>query len=370
MTKILITGGTGFIGRHLVDYLVTNKPDFPTGPIQKIRVADKVMPVLAHMNDHHKKAFESDLVNFIQSDLKRPDHVKRAFGDEEWDYVINLASETTYGKTDPIYKEFIIDVAKNVAEAALNSKCKRFIELSTAQVYKPGKKPRKENYEKIKPWTGIARAKLEVEKILQSDFKDLDYIILRPAIVYGVADMKGLTPRVVTAAAYQFLGEKMVFLWTGDMKINSVHVVDVARAIVHVLTHGEKGSIFNLADKSNLTQKKFNSILSDIFKIKTGFAGSILSKLASIKLEEMVNQANERHMEPWNEMKKLANIKNSPLSPFIELELLSNNWLSVDGSKIESTGFKYEKPEIKAEYIKETIDSFKALKIFPEVSKK
>jgi len=325
---------------------------------------------MAHLNQEHAKLYQdSDIVEYAQCDLRKDDHVKRVFGENiQWHYVVNLASETSYGKNDAIYEEFIVNIARNVARAALKANCVRYVEMSTGQIYKPGKKPRDEACKKVKPWTGIAKAKLQVEQMLANDeFKELDHIILRPAIVYGVADMRGLSPRVITAATYQYIDAKMQFLWTGDMKINCVHVTDVARAIVHVLTHGDRGQVFNLADKSNLTQKKFNGILSEIFKIKTGFAGTILSKLASTKLKDIVEQANDRHMEPWNEMKKKAKIRTSPLSPFIDLELLSNNWLSVDGSKIESIGFKYEKPQIKTEYIREMIDSFKELNLFPDV---
>lgn len=52
-------------------------------------------------------------------------------------------------------------------------------------------------------------------------------MILRPAIVYGAGDWSGLTPRVVCAVAYSALKEKMSFLWTDSLQINTVHVDDV-----------------------------------------------------------------------------------------------------------------------------------------------
>lgn len=42
------------------------------------------------------------------------------------------------------------------------------------------------------PWTSIARYKLRVENDLQS-IPDLNYVILRPALVYGVGDKAGLS---------------------------------------------------------------------------------------------------------------------------------------------------------------------------------
>jgi nucleoside-diphosphate-sugar epimerase len=43
----------------------------------------------------------------------------------------------------------------------------------------------------------------------------------------------------------------MKFLWSGDMKINTVHVNDVVKALFHLCNHGDDGATYNLADKSN-----------------------------------------------------------------------------------------------------------------------
>ena len=43
------------------------------------------------------------------------------------------------------------------------------------------------------PWTNLAKHKLEVEKSLASFGSDLNYVILRPAIVYGLGDRNGLS---------------------------------------------------------------------------------------------------------------------------------------------------------------------------------
>ena len=66
----------------------------------------------------------------------------------------------------------------------------------------------------------------------------------------------------------------MKFLWDASMKINTVHVTDVCRAVWHVLTTPESlvpcGSIFNLADKTDTDQGKINAILERIFSVRTG----------------------------------------------------------------------------------------------------
>jgi len=99
---------------------------------------------------------------------------------------------------------------------------------------------------------------------------------------YGPGDVSAIMPRAVCAAAYVALGEKMKFLvrmsppltrlyiyfyvsfiiqWDASMKINTVHVTDVCRAIWHLLqipsaSAPPSGTIYNLCDKADTDQGK------------------------------------------------------------------------------------------------------------------
>jgi nucleoside-diphosphate-sugar epimerase len=110
---------------------------------------------------------------------------------QEYDYVFNLASETKYDQPEMIYEEKVIEVAKAVIEEAKkHTGLKRIFDLSTAQIYAHGSKASNENG-KIKPWTGIADAKLKVEELWLNS--GLPIVLLRPAIVYGPGDQSGLS---------------------------------------------------------------------------------------------------------------------------------------------------------------------------------
>lgn len=80
---------------------------------------------------------------------------------------------------------------------------------------------------------------------------DLNYIIVRPAIVYGSGDRQGITPRLLIGAIYRYTKEKMKMLWTKDLHMNTVHVEDVCAAVWHLFTKGQRGQIYHLADKGN-----------------------------------------------------------------------------------------------------------------------
>jgi len=357
--NVIVLGGCGFIGRNLVQYLAEN------GLAGKIRVADKVLPDLAGLSKKQTEIFKSDLVEYKQANLAREAMVNKVFADGTWDYVFNLAGETKYSQTDEVYKENIVDVSVTCGNAAAKAGVRRFIEVSTAQVYDADKKPSNEG-SKIKPWTKLAKAKLQAEEALRN-IKNLNLVIVRPATAYGPGDISGITPRIITAAVYKQLNETMEFLWDKDLKINTVHVYDVVAALWHLTTNGSVGEVYNLADSNDTDQGSVNALLEPIFGIKTSFMGNLKSKLAtSVAMKTVAETANEKHLKPWSDLCKAKGITNTPLTPYLDEELLYNNPLSIDGEKITKVGFHYKHPKMTDAHLRETVAYFADLNFFPQ----
>jgi len=357
--NVLILGGVGFIGRNLVHYLVKN--DLAA----KIRVIDKVLPATAFLSAEHTASFENPIVEYKQASLTQQASVDKAFTLEggKFNYVFNLAAETKYGQTDEVYEQKVFDVVVKVGEAAKKHGVDKFVEVSTAQVYQPHSKASKENA-KIEPWTSLAKYKYRCEQHL-SGISGLPLVILRPAIVYGPGDSSGIMPRTITAAVYKHLNEKMKFLWTGDLKMGTVHVFDVVKAMWHAATTIPSGAIYNLADKNDTDQEAINVFLEKIFGIKTGFHGTMLSNVAKLKLKEVTEVANDKHLKPWSDLCKEAGIVNTPLTPYIDQELFYNNSLSIDGSAIEGSGFSYDHPKLTEDSIRVSIQYFVDQNVYP-----
>jgi len=357
--KVIVLGGVGFIGRNLVEYLADN------GLVSKIKVADKVLPDLACLSKKQQQLFKSDLVEFKQANLAREAMVNKVFEGGPWDFVFNLAGETKLSQTPEVYKENIVDVSTTCANIAAKNGVRRFIEVSTSQLYEAGKKSSSET-DKIKPWTSLAKAKYEAEEKIKQ-IKGLPIIIVRPASVYGPGDISGITPRIICAAVYKQLGEPMEFLWDEDLKINTVHVRDVVAALWHLTSNGEVGAVYNLSDKNDSDQGKIGGILEGIFKIKTKYMGTLQSKIVTgVAMKTVAETANEKHLKPWSDLCKASNILNTPLTPYLDEELLYNNSLSIDGHAIEKTGFSYKVPKMTEEGIREVIQYFIDLEIFPK----
>lgn len=355
----MILGGVGFIGRNLVHHLV--KSDL----CAKIRVIDKVLPATAFLSAEHAASFENPVVEYKQASLTQAAAVEKAFTLEEgkFNYVFNLAAETKYGQTDEVYEQKVFDVVVKVGDAAKKHGVDKFVELSTAQVYQPHSKKSKEDA-KIEPWTALAKYKYRCEQHLAS-IAGLPLVILRASTVYGPGDSTGIMPRIITAAVYKHINERMKFLWSGDLKMNTVHVFDVVKAMWHSATTLPAGSIYNLADKNDTDQEAINVFLEKIFNIKTGFHGSMLSNVAKLKLKEVTEVANDKHLKPWSDLCKEAGIANTPLTPYIDQELFYNNALSIDGSAIEASGFTYDHPKITEDAIRVSIQYFVDQNVYP-----
>ena len=274
-----------------------------------------------------------------------------------------MAAETKYSQTEDVYEEKVFTLSVNCAKEAVKRNVKIFIQMSTGQVYDAGKKSSAED-SSTKPWTLIAKAQLRSEEELRK-MVGLNVIFVRPAVVYGPSDVSGITPRLVVGAVYKHLGETMKLLWSKDLRINTVHVHDVARAIWHLIQSGHVGQVYNLCDKGDTDQETINAIIRKLFKVETGFQGTIISNFAKLNLQSVTEDVNEKHLQPWSEMCKKAGIENTPLTPYLDQELLYNNSLRLDGSKIETTGFVYEHPKVTEELLKEVLDEFVVIKAFP-----
>jgi len=244
---------------------------------------------------------------------------------------------------------------------------KKFIEISTAQVYDADKHAHNED-SKTNPWTVQAKYRLKAEDILKE--LGLPLVVLRPAFVYGPGDLTSLTPRLSCAAVYQQLKKKMQLLWDKDLKINIVHVDDVCAAMWVAATELPPGSVFNLADQTNLTQGDFNHMVEVLFGIQTGFLGIILSNLAKLSLEGFANTANDEHVPTWTRLCATHGILNTPVSPYVDQEMMKNNHLFVDGTAVtKKSSFKYKYPKATVELVRAQLNQFIAQQLFPPVLK-
>jgi len=159
----------------------------------------------------------------------------------------------------------------------------------------------------------------------------------------------------------------MECLYTKDIRLNTVHVDDVAKALHFLCTHGENGAVYNLADSNDTDQGKVNDLLEEIFGIKTSFLNAIKMAAASqMGSKFLVGYANDEHLKPFSDACKKYGINDTPLTPYLDEELIKETHVAVDGTAITKLGFKYDHPTVTADSLREVMSDYIKKGAFPK----
>ncbi|KAF4555805.1 Hypothetical protein D9617_2g057690 [Elsinoe fawcettii] len=368
---VLIIGGLGYIGRFLAAHIHAHSL------ASTLRIVDKQLPQLALLSPEHLPACSDP--NFLQADASRPQALSRIFSlpadspHKEFTYVFNCGGETRYSQDDEVYKARSHALSLNIGREAAKRGVAAYVELSTAQVYEPKRDPRREG-DKTKPTSRQAKWKLQAEEDL-GRISGLKLVVFRLAHVYGPYAGKWLGTQLALARVYQDLEKELKYLWSGELRTNTVHVDDVVRACWAAAEwRAGKGevkageAVFNVVDQGQTSQGTMAGIMKELFKIETGFQNTLINTFARLNLEHVVDDVNDETLDVWAELQQQAGIDagSGPLTPFMEKELLKDVDLSVDGSKfVKTIGFKYEHPKITIKECEDVIESYKRMKWWP-----
>jgi len=233
--KILVTGGAGFIGSHLVDALIAKN--------HKVVVVDNL--------SSGKKKFINGEAKFYKMSVISP-KLKEVFKKEKPEIVYHLAAQKSvpFSMAHPLQDatENIWGALK-VIENAVAFKVKKLVYFSTGgAMYNESKQlPYKETASE-NPGSPYGLAKLTVDNYLRyfySSIHKLNYVSLRPANVYGPRlDPLG-EAGVISIFVENLLKGKQCFInGHGKQTRDFVYVSDIVDAAVKAMTRGQ--GIYNL----------------------------------------------------------------------------------------------------------------------------
>ena len=274
----------------------------------------------------------------------------------EFDYVFNCGGETRFSQDDEVYKLRSYQLSMVVGKEAAKRGVKAFVEVSTGQVYNPNRTPCKEGDKTSKPHTKQAKWKLQAEEDL-SKVPGLRLVVLRVPQVYGPYGGRWLGTQLALARVYQARDPKetLKWLWSADLRTNTLHVEDCARAMWlaaewrsthnHLPPPASQNDrvIFNVVDKGSTSQGTVADIIKQIFAIETGFQNTLVNTFARLNLEHVVDEVNDDVLDDWADLLEGAQVAENggPLSPFMEKELLRDADLCLDGGRFERVvGFR------------------------------
>lgn len=85
-------------------------------------------------------------------------------------------------------------------------------------------------------------------------------------------------------AIYQELEESMKLIWSRNLKMNTVHVHDLCRAICFVAGKAEaEGEIYNVVDHGCTTQGKINDLMASIFNINISYVDGLIANFCKVR---------------------------------------------------------------------------------------
>lgn len=233
--KILVTGGAGFIGSHVVDIMI--------GAGHDVVVIDNLSSGrLANLNPK---------ATFYQLDIRSPD-LRHVFEKERPDIVDHHAAQIDVRRSikDPLFDaEVNILGPIHLAQLAVEFGVKKFIHISSggAAYGEPVYLPCDEDHpiHPLSPY-GASKYAFELYLYLFKESFGLDYTILRYANVYGPRQDPHGEAGVVAIFSGQMLQNKPVTInGSGEQVRDFIYVTDCAKANLMVLEKGS-GKVYNL----------------------------------------------------------------------------------------------------------------------------
>ena len=238
MSGILVTGGNGFVGRHLVPALLNR--------------GDSVRVLALPTED--TRWLEERGVAVHRGDIRRPDTLVAPM--HGVDGVLHLAGLMGVWRPMQDYHAVNVTGTENICRAALAEGVRRVVHVSSWTVYGMGLgqparedfplRPLREPYALTKAWGDLA-----VQRMIAEDH--LPAVIIRPGTLFGPGDQLNFG-----RTADRLRGRKRIIVGSGHNAIPLVYVTDVVQGLLLAFDDEHAaGQAYNITNDRPLTQQQF-----------------------------------------------------------------------------------------------------------------
>jgi UDP-glucose 4-epimerase len=259
-SRILVTGGGGFVGSYVVEQLL------PLG-IDKIIVIDNL---IRGSRRNLENVLNSSNVEFIEGDIRDQKLLDQLF--HGVDYCFHMAAlRITHCADNPREAlEVMCDGTFNILDAGVKHKIKRLIFSSTVSVYGQADIfPTSESYHPYNNYTLYGATKMSGELMCRSfqQMYGLNYTILRYCNIYGPRmDAYGKYTEVLIRW-YRLIkeGKPPVIFGDGLQSMDFIYVQDIARAnITALVSPNAVNDVFNIGEGVETTLKELCFVLLEV----------------------------------------------------------------------------------------------------------
>lgn len=248
--KVVVTGGSGFIGSHTAEHLVA----------QGCRVQCLLRP--RQSSDGWLRGLP---VERLHVELTDPRALRPILRDA--DYVVHIAGRTKARRREEFYRDNVI-VTRSLLSAAADSRAlKNFCHVSSLTVVGPSPDGRPLTEEaSYSPITAYGFSKMQAEEVCREFAGRLPIVILRPPAVYGPRDRDILEIfRWVRRGIAPVMG-------SSGKTLSLIHVTDLARGLVLALTSAvTPGKTYFISDGVLRSYRELIGILAGFLRVKPRF---------------------------------------------------------------------------------------------------
>ena len=266
MKKIIVTGGSGFIGSNLVNYLI-NKKYFVVN-IDKLTYSS---------NKYEKNSLSKKNYKFLKIDINNKKKLKIILNKYKPDCIFNLAAETHVDRSIDSPHQFIysnilgvFNILEVIKEYNKNNKKIKLIHISTDEVYGDIKSKKSDEKFPYNPSSPYSASKASADHLIRSYIRTYNL----PAIISNCCNNYGpfqfpekLIPKIIS----NILSNKPLPVYAkGQNSREWIYVNDHCDALYKIYKRGKIGESYNVGSNDNLKNINIVKMILKIFK-KKGF---------------------------------------------------------------------------------------------------
>ncbi len=260
MNKIFVTGGCGFVGSHLVEYL------FKKYKKSEIIVYDKIT-YAANLNNL-KKIHKNKRLKIIIADILN--YKKLIKLTKNVDLLIHAAAESHVDRSFALNKNFIktnVIGTRNIMEVAKINKIKKTIHISTDEVYGEIYQGKFKENSILNPSNPYSSSKAAAEMIINGYIHSykLPVIIIRGNNIFGTR--QHIEKLIPTSCFNIILGKKISIHGSGLQKRSFIYVDDFCEAVNRIIKKGKLFNVYNIGTNFEYKNIEVVKIILDKFAL-------------------------------------------------------------------------------------------------------